>query len=182
MAGGGACRQYVTSGQNKTVFPTFYDNLFDYFLVKVQTLSSCSLRLPFFSSFLLFRLCFRTLFFCVLHSAWAKRKRKCCTTYATQQLGQRVSLFLFLCVCVCVACLCWHCVKINFIAYFSAPSKTPGRPFVLCEGDGMSVNVWEAACVCVSVCGGAKNFACCHSIKLGKSQNTKKIKKKNPEK
>lgn len=129
---------------------------------------------PFFAFSLVFALFLVAL---VLHSHGVKRKRKCCTTYATQQLGEGN---YSLCVCVCRVCVSWLCVKINFIAYFSAPNDTPAKRhvglFVLCERDGE--NKSEQEClhmrVCIYVCvWQPKVFACCHSIKLGKSRKKK---------
>jgi len=125
------CRQYVTSGQNKTVFcwlyfyfisffgcQTFYDNLFDYFLVKVQTLSYslCSQLAQLLSLFLLFRAIF--LVGLVKVYAWcmknSRRKRKCCTTYApVRSFVSHIYVWTSLCL--------HKCEQINFIAYFLAP-------------------------------------------------------------
>lgn len=95
-------------------FSTFYDNLFDYFLVKVQTLSSFFLSWFFFYVLLYFALNF---LFAVVSLAgkslcfiWCnRRKRKCCSAYATERSCPayvRVSLHVYspalLCVCVCV--------------------------------------------------------------------------------
>lgn len=132
------CRQNVTSGQNKTVFvaiiifclfcfffgcQTFYDNLFDYFLVKVQTLSYSLLDFPY--QLLVFVISRN--FLCWFQGkvyAWrmknSRRKRKCCTTYATvrsfdSDLSRIYIWYIYISLCL------HKCKQINFIAYFSAP-------------------------------------------------------------
>jgi len=80
---------------------TFYDNLFDYFLVKVQTLSYswCSQLFLFLFSL-----------FCAIFSvglvkvyAWCmknrRRKRKCCTTYApVRSFLSHIYIRIYICV------------------------------------------------------------------------------------
>lgn len=152
------CRQYVTSGQNKTVFvgsifhffffgcQTFYDNLFDYFLVKVQTLSYswCSQLFLFLFSL-----------FCAIFSvglvkvyAWCmknrRRKRKCCTTYApVRSFLSHIYIRIYICVGIWIDILVFAQVWANkfYCIFFGATwrgSKRTGKCYlcgVLCHSD-----------------------------------------------
>lgn len=178
------CRQYVTSGQNKTVFvgiifhffffgcQTFYDNLFDYFLVKVQTLSYswCSQLFLFLFSL-----------FCAIFSvglvkvyAWCmknrRRKRKCCTTYApVRSFLSHIYIRIYICVGIWIDILVFAQVWANkfYCIFFGATwrgSKRTGKCYlcgVLCHSD-FKINSFF---LCIPVVGVFCGFSCPrHSI------------------